>query len=211
MTELYKRGSRGEIVKQIQKALAGAGLAVIPDGIFGQITEEAVKAFQRENGLKANGIVCPATLAKLLPCRLKKSKRTINLILVHCTATPEGKNFTVDDIRRWHRERGWSDIGYHYVIDLKGRRYAGRDVDIIGAHCTNYNAHSIGIVYVGGLAKDGKTPKDTRTLVQKAALLKLLEELRKLYPTAKIAGHRDFDRHGKVCPCFDANTEYKDI
>lgn len=211
MTELYKRGSRGEIVKQIQKALAGAGLAVIPDGIYGQITEEAVKAFQKGNGLTADGIVGPATLTKLLLCRLKKSKRTINLILVHCTATSEGKNFTVDEIRQWHKARGWSDIGYHYVIDTKGRRYGGRDVDLIGAHCEGYNAHSIGIVYVGGLAKDGKTPKDTRTLAQKAALLNLLAELRRLYPTAKIAGHRDYDKNGKACPCFDALTEYKDI
>lgn len=207
--EIYKIGSKGEMVKKIQKALAGAGLAVIADGIYGRITAEAVKAFQKENGLTADGIAGPATLAKLLPCRLNKSKRTINLILVHCKATPEGKNFTVDDIRRWHRERGWSDIGYHYVIDLKGRRYAGRDVDMIGAHCTNYNAHSIGIVYVGGLDKDGKTPKDTRTLTQKAALLNLLAELRRLYPTAKIAGHRDYDK--KACPCFDAKTEYIDI
>ena len=210
--EIYKIGSKGEMVKQIQKALH-----LIDDGIYGKITEEAVKTFQKENGLKADGIVGPATLAKMLPCRFKKSKRSINLILVHCTATPEGKNFTVDDIRRWHTTpvakggRGWSDIGYHYVIDTKGRCLEGRDVNLVGAHCEGYNAHSIGIVYVGGLDKDGKTPKDTRTLTQKAALLNLLAELRRLYPTAKIAGHRDYNKKGKACPCFDAKTEYKDI
>ena len=65
MTELYKRGSRGEIVKQIQKALAGAGLTVIPDGIYGQITEEAVKAFQKAEGLTVDGIVGKATWSRL--------------------------------------------------------------------------------------------------------------------------------------------------
>ena len=61
----YKRGSRGEVVRQIQKALAGAGLKVIVDGIFGAITEEAVRQFQMRHGLKPDGIVGPATLAKL--------------------------------------------------------------------------------------------------------------------------------------------------
>ena len=111
MTTL-KQGSRGELVKQVQKALC-----LIPDGIFGAITEEAVIAFQREHGLKADGIVGLATMERLL--KLRRSRRTITEIIIHCTATPEGKDFTVDDIRRWHTTpaseggRGWSDIGYH--------------------------------------------------------------------------------------------------
>lgn len=203
----YKIGSTGEMVRQIQKALAGAGLKVIVDGIFGVITEEAVKEFQRQKGLTPDGIVGPATLARLIPARLKKSKRTINEIIVHCTATPEGKECTVSEIRRWHILRGFRDIGYHYVIHLDGTMETGRDVDLIGAHCTNHNAHSIGVVYVGGCGKDGKTPKDTRTDEQKAALANLLIDLRKLYPQAKIHGHRDFAN--KACPSFDATKEYK--
>jgi len=203
----YKIGSTGEIVCQIQKALAGAGLKVIVDGIFGVITEEAVKEFQRQKGLTPDGIVGPATLARLIPARLKKSKRTINEIIVHCTATPEGKECTVSEIRRWHILRGFRDIGYHYVIHLDGSVENGRDVDLIGAHCTSHNAHSIGVVYVGGCGKDGKTPKDTRTDEQKAALANLLIDLRKLYPQAKIYGHRDFAN--KACPSFDAKYEYR--
>ena len=208
--ELYKLGSKGEDVKQIQKALAGVGLAVIVDGIYGQNTKAAVEAFQREHGLTADGVVGPATLAKLIPCRWKKSKRTIKEIIVHCTATPEGRNYTVEQCRADHKKQGWSDIGYHYLIYRDGSIHNGRDVDLIGAHCAagGHNTYSIGVAYVGGVAKDGKTPKDTRTLQQKAALLNLLTDLRRQYPQAKIYGHHDFDKK-KDCPSFDAKTEYK--
>lgn len=140
---------------------------------------------------------------------LKKSKRTIKEIIIHCAATPEGKDFTVDDIRKWHLARGWNDIGYHYVIGRHGELWEGRPVDNIGAHCVNHNRYSIGVCYVGGCAKDGKTAKDTRTLQQKAQLLLLLQELRKLYPKAKIYGHRNFAK--KDCPSFDAMSEYSSI
>lgn len=205
--ELYKRGSRGEAVKQIQKALAGAGLKVITDGVYGTITEEAVREFQGKNGLNPDGIVGPATLAKLIPARLKRSKRTIKEIIVHCSATPEGKDYTVLDIRRWHKQQGWSDIGYHYVIYRNGHVEPGRNVDIAGAHCEGHNMHSIGVCYIGGMTRDGKNPKDTRTLSQKAALLSLLLDLKRLYPQAKIYGHCDFSN--KACPCFDAKDEYR--
>lgn len=201
---IIKRGSTGETVKQIQKALK-----LYPDGIFGALTEERVKQFQAENGLKVDGIVGPATLAKLIPLRWKKSRRHITEIIVHCTATPEGRECTVSEIRQWHRQRGFSDIGYHYVVHLNGEVEDGRDVDISGAHCSGHNANSIGVVYVGGVAKDNKTPKDTRTIAQKASLLSLLVGLRRLYPYAKIHGHRDFAN--KACPSFDATKEYKRI
>ena len=188
-------------MRQIQKALH-----LYPDGIFGALTEERVKQFQRENGLKEDGIVGLATLAKLMPFRITKSKRMINEIIIHCTATPEGRECTVDEIRRWHRQRGFSDIGYHYIVHLNGDLDFGRNVDISGAHCMNHNAHSIGVVYVGGVAKDGRTPKDTRTQEQKATLASLLLDLRKLYPKATIHGHRDFAN--KACPSFDATKEY---
>jgi N-acetylmuramoyl-L-alanine amidase len=149
------------------------------------------------------------TLAKLIPSRLKKSKRTINEIIVHCTATPEYRDCTVLDIRRWHLQQGWSDIGYHYVIYRNGQVHEGRDVDIVGAHCAGHNLHSIGVVYVGGVASDGRTPKDTRTEQQKAALLSLLIDLKKLYPRAKIYGHRDFAN--KDCPSFNATKEYANL
>jgi N-acetylmuramoyl-L-alanine amidase len=201
---LYQRGSSGEMVRQIQKALH-----LLPDGIFGIVTEEAVRKFQLSNGLKSDGIVGPATLALLIPQRWKKSCRTISEIIVHCTATPEGKPYTVDDIRRWHKAQGWSDIGYHYVVYLDGSVHEGRDVDVAGAHCAGQNAHSIGVAYVGGVAADGRTPKDTRTDAQRRNLVILLKALRRIYPQARIYGHRDFAE--KACPSFDAWREYKTI
>ena len=135
--------------------------------------------------------------------------RDIKEIIVHCSATPEGKNFTVEDIRKWHKAQGWSDIGYHYVIYLDGSINKGRDESKVGAHCVGHNSNSIGVCYIGGVAKDGKTPKDTRTDAQKAALIKLLKELKAKYPKATIHGHREFAN--KACPSFDAKKEYSSI
>ena len=135
--------------------------------------------------------------------------RKITDIIIHCSATAEGKSFTVADIDRWHRQRGFAQIGYHYVIYLDGTIHKGRPIELIGAHCQGHNSHSVGICYIGGLAKDGKTPKDTRTPEQKAALLKLLKELKSEFTSAKIHGHRDFS--AKACPSFDATKEYAHI
>ncbi len=204
--QLYKKGSQGEMVRQIQRALK-----LLPDGIFGQLTEDRVREFQTQHRIKPDGIVGPVTLALLLPAviGLKKSTRRITEIIVHCTASPEGQDRTVYDIRRDHKAQGWSDIGYHYVVYRNGLVVPGRDVNIIGSHCVGHNSHSIGVAYVGGVARDGKTAKDTRTLSQKAALLGLLEDLRSLYPDAKIHGHRDFAN--KDCPSFDATKEYRNL
>jgi N-acetylmuramoyl-L-alanine amidase len=80
--------------------------------------------------------------------------RDLKRIILHCTATPEGKHFDVDTIRRWHvKDRGWKDIGYHYVIYLDGSVHEGRPVDQVGAHTSGHNKDSIGIVYVGGCDK----------------------------------------------------------
>lgn len=135
--------------------------------------------------------------------------RRINEIIVHCTATAEGKNFKAVDIDQWHKQRGWNGIGYHYVIDLDGTLEIGRPEVKVGAHCLGHNSNSIGVVYVGGVALDGKTPKDTRTEAQKASLIKLLTCLKHRFPNATIHGHRDFA--AKACPSFDATSEYKNI
>ena len=135
--------------------------------------------------------------------------RNINKIIVHCSATPEGKAFSVDDIRRWHLQRGFADIGYHFVIYLDGSVHVGRPLAKAGAHCKGHNAHSVGVCYIGGVASDGKTPKDTRTDAQKASLVKLITELRQQFPNASVHGHREFAN--KACPCFDARKEYKDL
>ena len=135
--------------------------------------------------------------------------RKITEIIVHCSATPEGQNFTAEDIDRWHKQKGWQGIGYHYVIELDGSVHKGRNEEVIGAHCLGHNAYSIGVCYIGGLDKWTKASKDTRTDAQKQALIDLLKSLKEKYPNAIIYGHRDFSK--KDCPCFDAKNEYKNI
>lgn len=135
--------------------------------------------------------------------------RKIKELIIHCSATPEGKDFTVADIDRWHKARGFRKIGYHYVVYRDGSYHVGRGVGEIGAHCTGHNSESIGICYIGGVAKDGKTPKDTRTDAQKKTLITLVRTMKARYPGIKVHGHRDFAN--KACPSFDATAEYKNI
>ena len=131
--------------------------------------------------------------------------RRITEIIIHCSATPEGKDFTVDDIRRWHLARKFADIGYHYVIYRDGSVHNGRAENIAGAHCLGHNAHSIGICYIGGVAKDGKTPKDTRTPQQKQALRQLVQQLQFVYAHATVHGHNEYS--SKACPSFNVQKD----
>lgn len=196
-----KKGSKGTDVVTLQKKLN-----LQADGIFGPLTEEAVKEFQKANGLTADGIVGNSTWAKL---GATVNKRNIKEIIVHCSATPEGKDFTVAQIKQWHLQRGFSDIGYHYVIYRDGSVHTGRPESVSGAHCTGHNTISIGVCYIGGCATNGTTPKDTRTPAQKVALVKLLKELKAKYPKVTIHSHKDYAN--KACPSFDATKEYASI
>lgn len=137
--------------------------------------------------------------------------RKIDKIILHCAATPEGKDFTVKDIRNWHLQRGFSDIGYHFVIYRDGTVHRGRAVDFAGAHTLGQNKNSIGICYIGGCTADGKTPKDTRTPEQRFALFKLVYELMQKYniPVSNVFGHREFAN--KACPSFDMNIFRKEL
>lgn len=131
--------------------------------------------------------------------------RHINKIILHCSATPEGREVSVDTIRRWHLDRGWSDIGYHYVVGLDGSIEEGRPVERTGAHVRGLNSNSIGICYIGGTDATG-SPKDTRTDAQHEALDGFLEELLNKYPEATLHGHNEFS--SKACPSFDVRKEY---
>lgn len=187
-----RKGSRGQEVRDLQKRLS-----LHVDGIFGDITEEAVRSFQLRQSLEADGIVGPLTRAAL---DTTGSRRIISKIILHCTATPEGRDFTVEQIRQWHLARGFSDIGYHFVIYRDGSVHRGRPEAVVGAHCSGQNYCSIGVCYVGGLAPDGHTPKDTRTPAQKKALRALVTSLRQKYPAASVHGHYEFSN--KACPSF---------
>ena len=135
--------------------------------------------------------------------------RLVKEIIIHCSATREEQQVSVDTIRDWHLAKGWNDIGYHFYIDLDGTINKGRDIDKMGAHCKGHNRNSIGICYCGGVEADGKTPKDTRTQEQKDSLLNVLKTLKAMYPESVIYSHNEFAN--KACPSFDATEEYENI
>lgn len=152
--------------------------------------------------------------------------KTIDAIVIHCSATRAGQDVRAADIDKWHKERGFAMIGYNYVIDLDGTVEVGRPLSMDGAHCNtaglsgqSYNKHSIGICYVGGLDASGN-PADTRTPEQKLSLTNLVNKLCDEYPIVEVIGHRDAspDKNGdgvisrnewiKQCPCFDVKSEF---
>ena len=207
--QTLKFGSKGEDVKKLQSYLN-----LYTDGIFGKMTEESVKQFQKDNGLVSDGIVGAKTwdkLEQLFSGKLKKSTRTINEIILHCSATPEGKDYSVDTIRKWHLQRGFSDIGYHYVIYRDGSIHNGRDVNISGAHCTNHNSKSIGVCYIGGLDSTGKNAKDTRTNAQKKSLVSLVKQLMSIYKLSTSNVHCHNEYANKACPSFKINDFRKEL
>ena len=137
--------------------------------------------------------------------------RKINEIILHCSATPEGKDYTVETIRQWHLKRNFNDIGYHYVIYRDGSVNDGRPIEKAGAHTTGHNSHSIGICYIGGCAKDGKTAKDTRTDEQKKALYELCRELIKKYNLKEGSVHGHYEFANKACPSFKVDEWIKEV
>ena len=136
--------------------------------------------------------------------------RTITLIVIHCSAVRPDQTSSAKDIEKWHKDRKFKCIGYHYVIRRNGEIEPGRPEWQIGAHCVNHNRHSIGVCYEGGLDIRGQ-PADTRTAEQKAAMRRLLEELHQRYPRALIVGHRDLNP-AKKCPGYkNVAQEYADL
>lgn len=136
--------------------------------------------------------------------------RPIKEIILHCSATREGKAFTVADIDRWHRANGWKGCGYHYVVGLDGVVEEGRPVEEAGAHCKNRNAESIGVCYIGGCDLVGNA-KDTRTEAQKVSLVKLVRRLMEKYSLGmeKVRCHNEFA--ARACPSFSIEKFRKEL
>lgn len=127
--------------------------------------------------------------------------KEIKEIILHCAATPEGKDFKAEDIDRWHKQRGFKMIGYNYVIDLDGTVENGRSIEMDGAHTVGHNKNSIGICYIGGCDSNYKA-KDTRTVEQKKSLYLLVYQLLTLHKLsiANVHCHNEFAT--KACPSF---------
>ena len=125
-------------------------------------------------------------------------------LVIHCSATRPSQNVDAATIRRWHtQERGWSDIGYHYVIKRDGTIEKGRPENVAGAHVRGHNRRSLGICMAGGVSEqDVDVAEDNFTNEQWTALHCLLGDLTERYPQAKVVGHRDLNP-GKDCPSFD--------
>ena len=147
----------------------------------------------------------------------------LKFLVLHCTATPEGREVSSDDIRAWHTNpvskggRGWSQVGYTDLIHLNGEVERlvdnNEDANVDPWEITNgakgYNSISRHVVYVGGVVADGKTTKDTRTKAQRAAMESYVKEFHRKHPNVRIIGHREVA--AKDCPSFDVQVWLKEI
>ncbi|MBO5699130.1 MAG: N-acetylmuramoyl-L-alanine amidase [Bacteroidaceae bacterium] len=132
------------------------------------------------------------------------SKREVNRVVVHCTATLP--SCTVATLMNGFKKRGWSAPGYHYVITHDGNCHQLLPRDGIANGAKGYNAHSVHVAYMGGILPGGK-PHDTRTLLQRKALRQIIKHLVNTYPDAEVVGHNELNP-GKACPCFNVKNEY---
>jgi N-acetyl-anhydromuramyl-L-alanine amidase AmpD len=147
-----------------------------------------------------------------------KKRNTTKFIVIHCSATGPKADIGFKEIDGWHRAKGWASCGYHRIIRRNGKVENGRPLDEPGAHVVGYNAISVGVCMVGGVAADGKTPENNFTPEQFASLSKVVRDLKAMYPSAEVLGHRDLspdlNRDGKItpnewmkaCPSFDARA-----
>lgn len=138
---------------------------------------------------------------------LMRGADSVRFLVIHCSATPCNKEYTAEQMLRDHRQRGFRSVGYHFYIRRNGEVSRHRKLLEVGAHARGYNRCSIGICYEGGLNTEGQ-PADTRTPQQKAGLEELLATLHRLFPGARIVGHRELPGVRKDCPCF-ACEEYR--
>ena len=142
----------------------------------------------------------------------------MKFLTIHCAATPEGRDVKAAQINAWDKAK-FGQTSYHWVVELDGSKHRGLEDNVRGAHVGGHNTGNIGICYIGGVAKDGKTIKDTRTDAQKKALRELVAEYQAKYPGIKVIGHRDWspdrNKDGKItpdewmkgCPSFDVSTQ----
>jgi len=132
--------------------------------------------------------------------------RLITKVIIHCAATKPSMDIGASEIKKWHLDRGWKDIGYHYVIRRNGDIENGIVVALAGSHTKGHNANSIGICLVGGINDKGE-PESNFTKAQWATLERLVRVLKVDFPHATVHGHREFA--AKACPSFDVQEWLK--
>lgn len=202
--KLIQRGSIGAGVKKWQEFLG-----IKADGIFGNGTTKATIEWQEKNGLVADGIVGKLSFLKAETLGFEKQPeytRDINEVIVHITASND--NATVADIRAGHLARGFSDIGYHWIVDRAGVVHKGRDESIIGSHVAGYNADTIGISYIARGADGDQNGEYGKYMTesQRIALEKKIADILTRYKLGikDVSGHNQYNL-GKACPCFKVN------
>ena len=135
--------------------------------------------------------------------------REIDMIVIHCSGSRCDRDYSFESLDRDHRSRGWNGCGYHRYITKDGTVHVGRPYEQVGAHVgSEFNPHSIGICYEGGLNAKGQFD-DTRTEAQKRSMAALIRELKARFPKARILGHRDLPGVRKECPCYDVRADQK--
>ncbi len=172
-------------------------------------TETRIKAIQSFIGVTPDGDIGPMTLTALeielgmnIEADTGEDMRSIHTVIVHCSATTEGQDIGVDEIRSWHKARGWSDIGYHYVIRRDGSIETGRPLSRRGSHAKGHNHGSVGICMVGGIDANNKQRAEANfSFIQYVSLSELVAQLQRAHPIVKVIGHNQVA--AKACPCFD--------
>ncbi len=140
--------------------------------------------------------------------RMMNGPESVRFLVVHCSATRADRDYTVEQLLRDHRARGFRTVGYHFYIRRSGEVTRHRRLLEVGAHARGYNRCSLGVCYEGGLSAVDGRPADTRTPEQRQALRELLCRLHRLFPDALVVGHRDLPGMAKPCPCFDVTAEF---
>lgn len=139
-----------------------------------------------------------------------KPLKAVDYIVIHCSATPAKMDIGAEEIRQWHLEREFVDIGYHFVIRRDGTVEEGRPMNRPGAHARGFNHISIGVCLVGGVARNGKSPENNFTDLQWRSLGALVETLKYHNPDATVLGHRDLPNVKKGCPSFDVGSWWQE-
>ena len=137
-----------------------------------------------------------------------ETKRKINSVVLHCSASDYHKNYDALDIDQWHKDRWGSGCGYHYIILQDGTIQKGRWLDYPGAHVKGHNKYSIGICYIGGVDENNEVVYDNETKEQKRSIIVLIDLLCSMYnlnSETQVKGHNEFPNVHKECPCLDMN------
>ncbi|WP_322893458.1 MULTISPECIES: peptidoglycan-binding protein [unclassified Yoonia] len=202
-------------VRQAQHILASAGHPPGPfDGLWGRQTAAAVMSFQRAAGLRQTGQLDRDTIAALSSIPgLKviyqgKARHVVDEIIMHCSATRplwmSDRTFAerFAEIRRWHvKERGWRDIGYHWLIDRDGSILPGRAENVIGSHVMGQNSGTIGICLLGGHGSSERDRfSDNFTVAQDTAARWLIDDIKSRTTIKRVSGHNEYA--AKACPGF---------